>query len=153
MSGPRVIGVFLVVAGVALLGVSGLRWREGRPELARIGATSAVMEDSLKHVHDRLVQESLKSRALQESQTTIPDTLRVYGAGKMMEMGNIYNKNIRKFEMNERDVKLELASLKRDAERVRATAKQRALRVGAAGAAAFVIGIILTALPKRRVGA
>jgi hypothetical protein len=153
MTGRRKIGLFLVVAGVALLAASGILYRKSAPALAQIAAGKATFEDSLKRVHEHLVQTSLKARGLQESESQIPDTLKVYGAGKMMELSNSYNKTIRKLEMTERDINLEISSLKRDAERERAASKARTLPVAGGGAAVLLLGLILTALPNRRVGA
>jgi hypothetical protein len=147
------MGIFLVVAGILLLAASGMLWRRSAPNLAKMAATSATFEDSLKRVHAKLIHESLNARALTESQSSIPDTLKMYGAGKMMEMSNVHNKNIRKFEMQERDIKLELTSLKRDSEREREAARARVLPLGAAAVVALLAGIVLTALPARRVGA
>lgn len=153
MTGRKRIGLFFIVAGILLLAASGLMWRKGAPEAAKIAASSAALEDSLKHVHESLVQTSLKLRGLMESESTIPDTVKVFGAGKMMAQGQSYNKAIMKLEMSETDIKLQIASLKRDAERTRVATKQRTVPLAGAGAAALLIGIVLTALPNRRVGA
>jgi hypothetical protein len=147
------MGLFLAVSGVVLLAASGLLWRYGSPEVARIAASSAALEDSLTRVHARLVKTSIKYRGLLESESSIPDTVRVFGAGQMMKLGASYDKAIRKLEMEETDIKIEMASLKRDAERQHAAAKHRALPLAGAGAAAFLIGLVLTALPSRRVDA
>jgi hypothetical protein len=104
-------------------------------------------------VHDVLVQTSLKARGLQESEKSIPDSVKVYGAGKMMELQNSYNKTIRNLERIERDIKLEISSLNRDEVRERAASKEHALPLAGGGAAVLLIGVILTALPTRRVGA
>jgi hypothetical protein len=153
MTGRKRIGLFLVVAGVVLLAGSGVLFRRSSPQLAKIAADRATMEDSLKNVRKRLVDVSLKARGLNESEATIPDSVKVYGAGQMMALQNSYNKQIRKLEGMERDVKIEIASLDRDAAQVHAAAKQKTLPLAAGGGAILMVGIILTALPSRRVGA
>jgi hypothetical protein len=153
MTGRKKIGVFLVVAGILVLAASGLEWRKHAPALAQIHTDSAVLEDSVKRVHARLVQQSLLQQGLQASQATLPDSVRRYGAGQMMQVSSEYNKAIRRLDMQERDIRLEIASLKRDATREHADAKKRTLPVAAAGAAIVLVGIVLTAIPGRRVGA
>jgi hypothetical protein len=146
-------GLFLVVAGALLLAASGVLWRQHAPDLEKMKADSATFEDSLKRVHAELVHQSLMLQGLNASMQTVPDSVRRYGAGKAMDATTGYNKAIRKLTMKERDIKLEIASLRRDSDRERADAKRRTLPVAAAGAAALFIGIVLTAIPRRRVGA
>ena len=153
MTGRKKIGLFLVVAGALLLVASGLLWRRTAPEMQKLSAQQAVLEDSMARVHDRLVKTSLKARALQESQSQIPDTLKITGAGQMMAQGEVYNKIIRKAEFTERDIKIEIAAIERKKVKARNTARATALPAAAAGAAALLIGLVLTAIPSRRVGA
>ncbi len=153
MTGRKKIGLFLVVAGVLLLAASGFLWRRQAPELNKLQAKKVTLEDSLTRVHAELVKTSLKSRALQESKATIPDTVKVAGAGQMMNLGNVYNKVIRKAEFTERDLKIDIAALERKMVATRNEARSTALPAAAGGAAALVIGLFLSALPQRRVGA
>ncbi len=153
MTGRKKIGLFLVVAGALLLVSSGLLWRRHAPAVQKLTAQKASLEDSLTRVHALLVKTSLKSRALQESQTQIPDTLKITGAGQMMAQGQVYNKVIRKAEFTERDIKIELASIDRKMVSARNTARATALPAAAGGAAALIVGLILAVLPPRRVGA
>lgn len=153
MNVRRKLGIFLIVAGVLTGAASGLVWRQHAPELARIHADNATFEDSLQRVHKELVHTSLLLRGLKESEPSLPDTVRRYGAGKMMELTTGYNKHIRKLDMTERDIKLEIASLKRDSAREVELARKRTIPLAAAGLAALVIGLVLAAIPARRVGA
>jgi hypothetical protein len=143
----------MMVAGILVLAASGVLWRQHTPGMAQIHTDSAMLEDSVKRVHARLVHQSLLLQGLEASQATLPDTVRRYGAGQMMQVSSEYNKAIRKYDMQERDIKLEIASLKRDALREHADAKKRALPVAAAGAGLVLLGIVLSAIPGRRVGA
>ena len=153
MTGRKRIGFFLIVIGIMTLATAGVFWRKSAPALAKIVTERTAWEDSLKGVHAQLMQQSLKARGLQESEKSIPDTLKVYGAGKMMELQNSYNKTIRNLERMERDINLEISSLSRDEVRERAASKERALPLAGGGAAALLIGVVLIALPTRRVGA
>jgi hypothetical protein len=153
MTGRKKIGLFLIVAGVLVLAASGFLWRRHAPEMAKLTAKKTTLEDSLTRVHAELVKTSLMSRALQESKSQIPDTLKVTGAGQMMNQGNIYNKMIRKLEFTERDIKIDIAAIERKVVRIRTEARSTALPAAAAGAATLLIGLVLTALPSRRVGA
>jgi hypothetical protein len=153
MTGRKKIGLFLVVAGVLVLAASGFLWRRHAPALAKLQAERTTLEDSLTRVHAELVKTSLKSRALQESQSQIPDTLKVTGAGQMMTQANVYNKMIRKLEFTERDIQIDLAAIDRKTVQARNAARSAALPAAAGGAATLVIGLVLAALPPRRVGA
>jgi hypothetical protein len=79
--------------------------------------------------------------------------VRRHGGVKIMEITQGFNKVIRKLEMTERDIKLEIASLGRESKQERQQARSRALPAAAGGLAALVIGILLIFLPNRRVGA
>ena len=153
MTGRKKIGLFLVVAGALLLVASGLLWRRHAPELQKLTTQKAALEDSMTRVHAELVQTSLKARALQESQTQIPDTMKVVGAGQMMKLGNEYNKVIRRLEFTERDLKIDIAAIDRKTASRRTEARATALPAAAGGGAALLLGLVLTALPSRRVGA
>jgi hypothetical protein len=153
MNGRKRLGLFLLVAGVLVLAASGMMWRRSAPNIERMRLERTALEDSVKHVHAELVHQSLLLQGLHASMSTVPDSVRRYGAGKMMETSTGYNKSIRKLEMRERDINLDIASLGRDSEREHATAKSRTLPMAAAGAAALLVGLGLTAIPARRVGA
>lgn len=153
MTGRKKIGLFLIVAGVALLLASGFLWRRQAPELEKLQAQKAFFEDSLTRVHAELVSTSLKSRALQESKSQIPDTLKLVGAGPMMAQGNAYNKIIRKAEFTERDLKIDINAVERKMAAARKEARDATIPTAAGGAAALLVGIVLAALPPRRVGA
>jgi hypothetical protein len=153
MRGRKRFGLFLVVAGVLVLAASGVLWRRSAPNIERMRAESAALQDSVKIVHAELVHQSLLQQGLSASMQTAPDSVRRYGAGKMMETSTGYNKAIRKLEMRERDINLDIASLRRDSERELAHARNRALPVAAGGAAALLAGLLLAAIPGRRVGA
>lgn len=146
-------GLFLVVAGVLLLAASGVLWRQHAPDLSKMKAESATLQDSLQRVRAELTRQNLLLKGLNASMETVPDSVRRYGAGKMMETSTGYSKVIRRLDMKERDIKLEIASLRRDSERERADARHRTLPIAAAGAAALFIGIVLAVIPRRRVGA
>ncbi len=153
MTGRKRIALFLIVAGVALLVASGFLWRRHAPGLDNLQAQKATFEDSLRRVHAELVKTSLRSRALQESQSQIPDTLKIAGAGQMMNQGNVYNKIIRKLEFTERDIKIDIAAIERKMVQTRTEARRTAIPAAAGGVVALVLGLVLATLPSRRVGA
>ena len=142
-----------MVAGLVCLVASGILWRRHAPQLAEIEANSVALADSSRRVHDELVHQSLLLKGLTNSVSSLPDTVKRYGAGKMMETTTAYDKAIRKLEMTERDIRIDMAALKRDRESERRSARNSALPCAAAGIAAFLIGLVLTAFPSRRVGA
>jgi cell division protein FtsL len=153
MTGRRRLGLFLLVAGMLVLAASGVVWRKHAPAIAKMRSDSAVFEDSLERVHAELIHQSLLLKGLTASEATLPDTVRRYGAGKMIELSNGYNKVIRKLENREDDVKLQIRWLTRDTEKEIRNARAQALPVAGAGVVLVLIGIVLSAVPARRVGA
>jgi hypothetical protein len=153
MTARRRIGMFLAVAGLLALAASGYLWRGNAGRRAEIRAEQAALEDSATRVHDELVQTSLKMRAFQQSLSSMPDTVQRYGGRQVMDIGQGYNKAIRKLEWRERDIKIEIAALEREAERDRKRAGTAALPVAVAGASAAIVGGLLIMVSRRRVGA
>jgi len=153
MTGKKRIGLFLMVAGLGLFALAGVRWQGDAEWRAGNTAKMAALDDSARSVHEALMQVSLKSRALQSSYSTMPDTVRRYGAGKLMEIQGGYNKTIRKLEFKERDLKVDMATARREADLERAGARARAIPLAVAAIAALMTGTVLMLVPSRRVGA
>ena len=153
MAARKRIGMFLLATGLLLLAVSGVLWRGDVSRRGEIRAGQAAIEDSLGLVHDELVQTSLRYRGFQSSLSSMPDTVQRYGGKKTMEIASGYSKTIHKLEMIERDLKLQITALKREAERERAKARERTVPAAAGGAAATVVGALLIFVSRRRVGA
>jgi hypothetical protein len=149
----RRIGLFLAITGLLILGASGYLARGDAARRAEIRAEQAALADSATRVHDELVKTSLKMRAFQSSLSSMPDTVRRFGGREVMDIGQGYNKTIRKLEFKERDIKIEIAALEREVERDRQRARGTALPVAVAGACATVAGGILIIASRRRVGA
>jgi hypothetical protein len=151
MSAPRRIGIFLLVAGLLVLAGSGVIWRKHTSEMVKLHADHATLEDSLKALRKKRIRLSLMARGVNES--PVPDSVRAYGAGKMMDITTGYNKAVRTLHFKERDIKLEIASVERDTERALGKARTQTLPVAGAGAALLVTGIVLTVSARRREGA
>lgn len=151
MSATRRIGLFIIIAGLLILATSGYFYRGDASRRAEIQDEKATLEDSVRRVHEEIVKTSLKYRGFQTSLPDMPDSTQKYAGRQVMDIGEGYNKTIRRLEFQERDIKLEISSLEREAARERATARARALPVAAAGAGASVVGIVLLALSRRRV--
>lgn len=145
--------MFLGITGLLILAASGYLWRGDAARRAEIRAEKAALEDSASRVHAVLVKTSLEMRAFQNSLSSMPDTVQRFGGRQIMDIGQGYNKVIRKLEFQERDIKIEIAALDREAERDRKRARATALPVALAGASATVVGGILIMLSRRRVGA
>ena len=142
-----------MITGVVVLAASGYLWRGDASRRSDIETQRAALADSARRIHDELMQASLRYRGYQASLATMPDTVRRYGGKKYMDVGEGFRKNVRKLEFKERDVTLEMKALDREAAREREQARSRALPAAIAGASATVIGAILMATSRRRVGA
>jgi hypothetical protein len=153
MSGRKRLGWFVAVAGVLLLAGSGVLWKKHTPRIEEIRVQSAALEDSVRHVHAGIVQQSLELQGLMASMKTVPDSVRRYGGRKYMDAAGGYDKAIRKYEMQERDIKLEIAALRRESEREHTSARATAMPAAIAGLLAVLVGLVLALLPGRRVDA
>jgi hypothetical protein len=153
MTGRKRLGMFLAVAGLLLLATAGFFWRGDAGRRAEIKAELATLADSADRVHDRVEATNLKFRGFRESQASMPDSVKRHGGAIVMEITQGYNKTIRKLELSERDIRLEMSALKREAARERAQARVRAIPVAGGGLVALLIGAILLLLPGRPVGA
>ena len=153
MTGRKRLGVFLLIAGVLLLATGGVFWRGDAGRRGEIVTQTAALEDSMERINQRLQATNLKFRGFRESQSSVPDSVKRHGGAITMEITQGYNKTIRKLEMSERDVKLEIAALKRESTAERALARDRAIPAAAGGAVALVLGAILFLMAARRVGA
>lgn len=153
MTGRKRLARFLLIAGVLLLATGGFFWRGDAGRRGEIVTETAALEDSVKRINQRLQAINLKYRGFRESTSSIPDSVRRHGGAISMEISQGYNKAIRRLEMSERDINLEIAALKRESTAERAIARDRAIPAAAGGAIALLIGAILFMLPARRVGA
>ena len=142
-----------MITGVLVLAASGYLWRGDSSRRAEIESDRAALADSATRIHEELVQANLRYRGYQSSLATMPDTVKRYGGKKYMSVGEGFRKNVRKLEFKERDVTLEIKALDREATRERERARSTALPVAIAGASATVVGAILMAVSRRRVGA
>ena len=142
-----------MVAGAGLLAASGMTWNRHAPHLREMRTQNDMLADSVKNVHAALIHQSLLLRGLQENTSSIPDTVRRYGAGQMMEAGQAYSKAIRKLEMQERDLNLQISALERDTEREQHAARSATTVPGAAGLLVLIVGAAMALVPARRVGA
>jgi hypothetical protein len=153
MNWRKRIGLVLLLTGVVLVVMAGFSWRQTAPRGNEIATQRAALEDSARAVHNRLMENSLKLQGFRNSQSAIPDTLRRFGGNKLMEISAGYNKIIRKLEMQERDIKLQISALSRESERNRAHTRATVTPVAAAGLVALVAGVVLVLIPRRGVGA
>lgn len=142
-----------MVVGLGLFLLAGVRWRGDADWQARNAAKLAALEDSARNIHEALMEVSLKSKALQSSYSTMPDTVRRYGAGKLMEIQGGYNKTMRKLDFQQRDLKVDMATVRREADRERASARARAIPLAVVAIVSLLTGIVLVLIPSPRVGA
>jgi hypothetical protein len=105
-------------------------------------------------VRAEIIQTKLRYQAFRKSIPPLPDTMRTYGGGLLIDAGKVYSKQIYRLEHQERDLKLESKWLQRRAERTTARARAASVPLGAAGLILLVAGLVLArGTPGRAVGA
>ena len=153
MTHRKRIGLFLLLVGLGLVALAGVRWRGDTALRAELSARTTVLEDSARGVHQELIEVSLKNKAVQSSYAEMPDTMRRYGLNKLMDITGGYNKTIRKLEFQERDLKVDIAAVRRRSERERADARARSIPLAVAGVVALMAGVVVALVPARGVAA
>jgi ribosomal protein S1 len=151
MTGRKRLGTFILIGGIVFLAAAGVLWRGDAGRRSEMAAEATALQDSAKNINRQVQAVNLKYRAFRETQSQAPDSVRQDGV-EQMAIGQSYNKTIRKLEMAERDVRLQVSALKRKTTEERAEARRRAIPAAAAGGAALLLGSILL-LSGRRVGA
>lgn len=117
----RLALLFLLIA-VAAVTVALVRWRGGSAEVAALAEGRAAMETELDTTRASLHKASLRFQGFQKGMDSVPDSVRMFAGGVIMQQSGMYRKNIVTLEADER--RLEIAIRKQDA-RIAAAADTR----------------------------
>ena len=148
-SNSKTISRLLALAGAALLAWAAVSWFRGGKDVEAWDSKLAEHQTQLKATRDESSHLSLQYQAFMKSLSAVPDSVRLSSGKSLSEAGRSYDARLRKLEMAERNLGLDISRAKRklaDAE----GARQRAtLPFAGAGAAAWVCAV-LTAVASRR---
>ncbi len=147
----RIVAMLLVVLGVgaAALGIS----RMGTPEDVRV---LEARVDSLRTEREKTrkarVEVGIQRRAVEQSLSSIPDSLRVLQTGVAMNRIAELSKRENVFRYREKSQTHAIRRFARRAERLRRQARRRARVPLAAGLGALALGSVLLARTRRASG-
>lgn len=148
MGGKRIIGFALLAVGLILVLVSVVTWTRSSAGTTRLLAQKAALEDSLETIRKTAVDNNLRHKALELSISQLPESVRVYGGGQILQQSREYSKKSHILEVQDRNVRVDIGAIDRRVQRER----DRALSVSAPFAVAGVI-LLVAGLMVLRVSA
>jgi len=138
----KTISRLLILAGAALLAWAALSWFRGGKEVEVWKGKLAEQQTQIKATRTEASQLSLRYQAFMKSMSAVPDSVKLTSGKSMRETGRSYDASLRKLEMAERNLGLDISRSKRklaDAERTR---KRATLPFAGAGAAAWLCAVL-----------
>jgi hypothetical protein len=143
MSGRPIIGWILVGAGLALAAASAVFYARTNAEASSHLARIAVLEDSLDAIREEAVRNNLLHRGLEMSIQQLPESVRVYGGGKILEQSKEYSKKSHILNVRDRNVRIVINAARRKADRARDRAVTASAPVAIGGLVMLVAGLIV----------
>jgi hypothetical protein len=142
MTDRRMLPIVLLIAAVASGAWSGISWRRAGVSLHGIDGKRAAAVAERDTTRTVLQKTSLLYQGFLNSMSDVPDSVRTYGGGIIMEQQKIYQKKLNGYEVAERDLTVKIERLDRERAEVVAARRQSALPgaiaavllLGAAGA-------------------
>ena len=154
MNRKRSIGFVLLGLGGVLVATGLVLYAQKSSEVERYRGSMAALEDSARAIRQQAVENNLRHKALELSIPQLPDSVRMYGGGELLEKSKEYSKRSHILEVKERDVRLEINGLARRADRAQSAAVSASVPAGVAGLVMLLAGlVVLRASHTRRVGA
>ena len=139
----KTLSRLLALAGAAMLAWAGFSWFRAGNEVETWTAKIAEQQTEVKTLRTDLHGMSLQFQAFQKSFPSMPDSVRQISGETMRETQRYYESNIRKMEMTERDLNLEISRSKRKLAEAEKKRKSAALPVAGGGAAAWLGAALL----------
>lgn len=136
-----VIGILLIVAGLTGLGLAFSAYNRTDPKQAQEEARLPVALAELDTTRAEIRKTSLLYQGFQKNTSAVPDTVRMYGGGKIMEQGRSYQKKLHMLEVRERDLNLEVTQIRKHIETHKQSGRREALPFAGGGLVALVAGI------------
>ncbi len=137
MNGRRLLSIVFVIAAVASAAWSGISWRRAGVSLRDVDGKRAAAVAERDTTHTALVQTSLRYQGFLNSMSDVPDSVRTFGGGIIMQQQKIYQKQLNGYEVAERELKIKIERLDRERAEVVAARRQSALP-GMIGAVLFL---------------
>jgi hypothetical protein len=147
----KTAGWILVAAGAALLAWTAVGWMRAGKEIGVLRGQVSEKDAELKATRKDLTAAGLLYKAHQNSQSSIPDSLRKETSAAMYSEGKRHRQAVWKLEGAERDIKLDITRLKDRESEASVARRARAIptTAGAAGSLLSGVLLLLAARPRR----
>jgi hypothetical protein len=150
MNRKRTFGLILVALGLALVVAGAVAWTRASAETSRLRAQKVVLEDSLRSIRETAIENNLRHKALEMSIAQLPESVRVYGGGQIIQQSKEYSKKSHILEVQDRNVRLEMNAVERRAERARGRAVSTSTPLAAGGLVLLVAGLMVLRVSRAR---
>lgn len=130
----------MIVCGLIALGAGAVAWSRSTASLADVQAKLASSTEDLKAVQAERREANLRYRGYKTGMEAIPDSVRMYAGGVIMNHGAEYQKQIYGLNIRERDVKLEVARHERSLAKIRRGRSTSAIPFGVIGMGLLAVG-------------
>jgi hypothetical protein len=148
-SHTKTIAALFALAGAGLLAWAGLIWFRGGNDVKRWNAKLAEQQSQLKTTRTEVQGLSLKYQAFMKSLPAVPDSVRMASGKVMRETERHYESNIRRLEMAERDLELDINRSKRKIAEAKDARRRHAVPFAGAGAGAWLCALVFVGLSRR----
>lgn len=106
----RLAILFFLLALAAAVAAAG-RWRGSAGEMAALSAQRAALETELDTTRASLHKASLRFQAFRNSIDAVPDSVRMFGAGDIMQRQTVFLKKIVTLEGEERRIEIAIGRI------------------------------------------
>ncbi|HEX5132994.1 MAG TPA: hypothetical protein VFX92_10965 [Candidatus Krumholzibacteria bacterium] len=101
MNTNRMIATVFLVAGLGALATSAVTWRRAGADAAALSAERATRQTQLDSTRADLRAVGIRYRGFVQGMDAVPDSVRRFGGGIILEQSRIYQKTIQTLEGSE----------------------------------------------------
>ncbi len=149
MSRPKTISTILALLGAGLLAWAGVSWQSGTKDVNHWTAKLDEEQSKIKATRAELHSNSLQYQAFMKSLVEVPDSVKIASGPEMRTTERRYEGTIRKLEMAERNLELDIHRSKRKVAEAEADRKRAALPLAGGGAAAWLCAALVAGLSRK----
>lgn len=150
MSKLRVSGIVFSVLGAAAIAAGAVAYSGANRKASVVADRLAAAQADLDSTRAELLTTGLRYRGYLQGMEAIPDTVRMFGGGIIMDEGKKYDKKIHILEFKERDLNLKITRLKKNLAAGKRHAWMSAAPFLGAGVLMLLAGAVLSTPSRTR---
>ena len=148
MSRSKTISTVLALAGAGLLAWAAVSWNRNSKDVDRWTAKLGEEQAHMKATRAELHSNSLQYQAFMKSLVAVPDSIKQASAQVMRDTERRYEGTIRKLEVAERNLELDVHRSKRKVAEAEEARRRAALPFAGGGAAAWLCAALVAGLSR-----